>query len=87
MFFENEPVDTLLQLVCRQLFQVRKTDIFSVMGYEPLIFDLDHHTRAWSRKKSRLTTLKNRTSKIRVLKSVDVEAKKPPHHHFSSQQQ
>ncbi len=64
----------ILELVCRQLFQVRKTDFFSVLGYEPLIFDLDH-TRGWSRKKSRITTPKNRTSE----NQVDVEAFKKEH--------
>jgi hypothetical protein len=48
----NLATERALELVCRQLFQVRKMDFFSVLGYEPLIFDLDH-TRAWSRKKSR----------------------------------
>ena len=65
----NLATERALELVCRQLFQVRKMDFFSVLGYEPLIFDLDH-TRAWSRKKSRLTTPKNRTSK----NQGDVEA-------------
>ncbi len=50
-------------------FPSPKNGLFSVLGYEPLIFDLDH-TRAWSRKKSRLTTPKNWTSK----NQGDVEA-------------
>jgi hypothetical protein len=50
-------------------FPSPKNGLFSVLGYEPLIFDLDY-TRAWSRKKSRLITPKNRTSK----NQGDVEA-------------
>ncbi len=56
-----------LPQVCRQLFQVRKTDFFRFWVMSPWFLT---YTRAWSRKKSRLTTPKNRTSK----NQGDVEA-------------
>jgi hypothetical protein len=57
----------LLQLVCSQNFKVRKPDFLGYESTQNPIVDLDNGGPiflAWSRKSSRLTMLKNWTSKI-----------------------